>query len=133
MDFFAISFFYGAPCLHLWYCKALPKIQAAFFPKAAKPAKVIGLMLLDELAFSPFLYSAFYLIHAMIKDRDVNSIGRGVTTWKQKIWETLVNSWKLWPVASLINFWYVPVKFQVLFVNVIGLLWSAIMSFIVSQ
>lgn len=78
LDLFFISFCYGAPILHFWYCKILPKIRLTFFPNVSKAANVFMSMLLDELAFGPILYSAFYPTYQIIADRDIRSFGKGV-------------------------------------------------------
>ncbi len=33
------------------------------------------------------------------------------------------NGWKLWPLAALVNYRYVPLKLRVLFVNVVAFCW----------
>lgn len=38
-------------------------------------------------------------------------------------------SWALWIPAQAVNFYFMPVKFQVLFTNVFELLWNAYLSF----
>ena len=35
-----------------------------------------------------------------------------------------MNGWKVWPLAALINYRFVPLQFRVLFVNVVALGWS---------
>jgi hypothetical protein len=45
----------------------------------------------------------------------------------------LFNSWKLWPAANVINFTYVPIQFQVLFINFIGLFWTGYLSYAQSE
>eukprot|EP00897_Mesotaenium_endlicherianum_P002764 jgi/Mesen1/2515/ME000016S01862 len=35
-----------------------------------------------------------------------------------------LNGWKVWPLAALINYRYVPIQFRVLFVNIVGIFWS---------
>ena len=41
----------------------------------------------------------------------------------------LVANWALWVPAQLVNFRYIPGKFQVLFSNVVALGWNAYLSF----
>jgi protein Mpv17 len=36
----------------------------------------------------------------------------------------------IWPAASSINFWFMPVHYQVLFANIVGLFWNIILSYI---
>lgn len=125
-----MGFGYIAPALHLWYCKLLPRVQAILFPAVSKTVKVLGSMALDQLAFAPVLLTGFFPINQVVMDRDVNSFGKGVQVWREKIWETMVNNWKIWPIASTINFWFMPVQYQVLFANFVGLIWNMVLSFI---
>lgn len=43
---------------------------------------------------------------------------------KNKLWGTLLTCWKVWPVANLINFAFVPPPLRVLFMNIVGLGWN---------
>lgn len=47
---------------------------------------------------------------------------------KTKIWSTMLGCWRVWPVANLINFAFVPANLRVLFMNVIGLGWNIYLS-----
>lgn len=87
-------------------------------------------MLLDQLMFAPILLTGFFPCNQMIVDRDIKSFQKGVQVWKDKIWETLQSNWKIWPLASTINFWLMPVQYQVLFANFVGLFWNMILSYI---
>jgi protein Mpv17 len=55
---------------------------------------------------------------------------KGVQLVKSKIWETMKTNWLIWPAATTINFWFMPLKYQVLFANFIGLFWNIILSYI---
>lgn len=43
---------------------------------------------------------------------------------KNKLWGTMVTCWKIWPLANLINFAFVPAPLRVLFMNFVGLGWN---------
>lgn len=51
-------------------------------------------------------------------------------TAKDKIKETLLTNWKIWPAAMVVNFWFMPLKYQVLFANFVGFFWNIILSYI---
>lgn len=119
--------------LYAWYSKLLPRIHSALFPNASKFASSIYRMLIDQLVFTPLLYCGFYPILQMVSDRDWRSFGKGVQKVREKLWETLVNNWKIWPLAITINFRFVPVKYHVPFVNSVGVLWNMILSHIASK
>lgn len=42
-------------------------------------------------------------------------------------------NWKIWPIATTINFWFVPVPYQVLFANFVGLIWNSILCYIANK
>ncbi len=42
---------------------------------------------------------------------------------------TMVNGWKFWVPAAAVNFKFVPLRFQVLYMSSCGLLWTAYLSF----
>ncbi len=35
-----------------------------------------------------------------------------------------LNGWRLWPLAALINYRFVPLQFRVLFINVVAFIWT---------
>ena len=35
-----------------------------------------------------------------------------------------LNAWKLWPLASVVNYAFVPAQLRVLFMNCVGFAWS---------
>ena len=41
--------------------------------------------------------------------------------------ETLLADLAIWPLATGINLWYVPIHYQVLFVNMVCLLWDVVL------
>ena len=50
-----------------------------------------------------------------------------------KLWPTLLTGWKVWPFISFINFMFVPMPFQVAFINVVSIFWSTYMSYMKSN
>jgi hypothetical protein len=73
---------YVAPALHLWYCKLLPRIQAAIFPAVSKTVKVLGSMAFDQLLFAPVLMTGFFPVNQVVMDRDLKSFSKGVQVWR---------------------------------------------------
>ena len=39
-------------------------------------------------------------------------------------------NYQIWPIASTINFYLIPMKFQVLFSNCVGLFWNTFLSYL---
>jgi protein Mpv17 len=46
---------------------------------------------------------------------------------------TIISAWKLWPIVNSVNFWFVPLQFRVLYVNVLAFAWSAYLTHVNSQ
>lgn len=128
-----MGFAYITPSLHVWYCKLLPRIQRVIFPTANKATKVIGSMCFEQLLFAPLITSLFFPVNQMLVDRSIGSFGKGVVQLKQKIETTMIANWKLWPIATTINIWFMPIQYQVLFANFIGIFWNMFISFIACQ
>jgi hypothetical protein len=44
-----------------------------------------------------------------------------------------LSAWRFWPLANSVNFWFVPLQFRVLYMNVLALLWSGYLTYVNSQ
>ena len=67
------------------------------------------------------------MFYAVVSEGDP---GKGIVQIREKIWETLVANWKIWPLAMTVNFYLMPLKYQVLFANFVGFFWNIILSYI---
>jgi hypothetical protein len=133
LDFFIMGFTYIAPALHLWYCKLLPRIQTRLFSTVSKATRVLGSMCCEQLVFAPIVMSLFFPLNQMVTDRSLGSFRKGVRTFEEKIEATMLANWKLWPIASTINIWFMPIQYQVLYSNFVGIFWNMIVSSIASK
>lgn len=71
----------------------------------------------------------FAFASALASGSMVISAGRKAGSMvREGIWETMVVCWKLWPIANLINFAFVPANLRVLFMNFVGLGWNIYLS-----
>lgn len=90
-------------------------------------------MALDQLAFAPILLYGFFIFHSGLQGSKqilYSDPAKGYEVARAKIMETLLTNWKIWPAATLINFWFMPLKYQVLFANFVGFFWNIILSYI---
>jgi hypothetical protein len=55
-----------------------------------------------------------------------------VPTIQRQYKDLLLTNWIMWIPAQLVNFRFVPARFQVLFSNMVALIWNAYFSFKVS-
>lgn len=117
--------------LHIWHSKFVPLISSKLFSNhTSKILKVVTLVAVDQLIFVPILLSGFFVVKSLTESFSVKGLKDGLKMSKMKIWETLELNWMIWPIASTISFWYIPINFRVLFSNFIGFFWNIILSYI---
>merc|ERR1712226_693895 len=99
--------------LHLNYTKVLPMIapSGVKFEAAKKLA-------FDQSVFASFMTCGLFTGLNLIEG---NGISKGVSEVKEKFWPTMIINWKLWIPANFMNFYFMPIKFQVLFANFVSL------------
>ena len=74
-----------------------------------------------KVLFLP-LYLLIYLTAlAALRGDGLNEINSRI---KRDMYPTLMDSYKVWPLAQMINFYLLPLKFQIIFINVIALFWN---------
>ena len=115
----------------MWYCKILPYLGSLVFKEATpKATRVFTSMAADQLLFAPIILAGFFVTNSLFEDPSTEGLKKGIKSYKEKIWETLKINWMIWPLATTINFWFMPVQYQVLFANFVGLFWNIILSYI---
>ncbi len=110
-----------APITHFWY----DALSTMFLPGVRTRTKVIQRLTLDQFGFAPLFCSSFLA-------------GLWVLEGRTEIWEPLQSiapgviqaNWALWIPAQIVNFAVVPLKYQVLFGNVVALLWTVYLSWV---
>lgn len=88
---------------------------------------IIKKILVDQLIVSPifishFLYTSYFLEGKKFKN--IHDI------FRQKFLRIYAADWAVWPLVQTINFYYVPFKYRVLYVNVISLFYSTFLCFV---
>ena len=83
-------------------------------------------IVLNQIGVSPILMLLFYPCIAFFDGRPM---GQAFEELKSKYWALLALNYKVWLPASLINFAFIPIQYQVLWANLVNLGWIAIVSF----
>jgi hypothetical protein len=121
--FFIMGTFFVAPVIHFWFLALHTKI----LPGASTWQKVVQRVLVDQLLFAPiFLPSFLSGLWLLEGSRSISTIQ---TQLVEEMPELMVANWALWVPAMTINFGMVPIKFQVLFSNVVALVWNVYLSY----
>jgi protein Mpv17 len=107
------------PLLHFWYGTLVAKIPGT------SVISTVYRVACDQLIFAPFCIIPAFFSFAQILDGTPEQIPDKLRAdWAT----TMVANFSLWVPAQLINFKLVPAPFQVLFANMVGLLWSVYLS-----
>lgn len=106
----------------------LIRLKLQLQPKSARfiAAKVA----LDGLIFGPFDLLAFFSYMGFATGKSVDEVKEGL---KRDFLPALVLEGGVWPIVQVANFRYVPVRYQLLYVNIFCLLDSAFLSWVEQQ
>eukprot|EP00164_Ancoracysta_twista_P010939 GFYU01016673.1.p1 GENE.GFYU01016673.1~~GFYU01016673.1.p1 ORF type:complete len:190 (+),score=45.79 GFYU01016673.1:141-710(+) len=106
-----------APATHLWYVKVLGRTIPGI--SGADVAKKVAA---DQLIFGPVINSVFLGSTVLM---DGGAPGAAWAKIERNIWPVMLANWTVWPFAVAVNFRFVPLHYQVLFINVVVLGWSS--------
>lgn len=126
--FFVLGVGLVGPWCHAWF-----GFLARQFPKLTAPS-IITRVALDQFAFTPVILSSFisslWTLEGVMGDASEENKNKAITTRLQEtLPDVIVANWMLWGPVQLFNFRVVPQKYQVLFANMISLVWNAYLSF----
>ena len=121
-----LGFALVGPSLHFWYLN-LSRFVSTFGLTSNKAALVS--VLFDQLVFSPVFIGAFLSALTCLEGKPDQIKKRLEQGW----WDSLLLNWKLWVPFQMINFRFVPQNYQVLFANVVALIWNTGLSFIANK
>lgn len=110
--------FYG-PYQHYWY-NALDK----GFP-AKTVRNFISKVVLNQVCLAPIVIGAVFAWTLALQ----NQLEEWPNKVKRDFKNTLFTGWKFWVPASSINFVFVPLRHQVLYMSCCGIIWTAFLSY----
>jgi Mpv17 / PMP22 family len=95
---------------------------------------IVTRVALDQFAFTPVILSTFisslWTLEGAMGDSTPENKNKSILTRLQEtLPDVIVANWMLWGPVQWFNFRVVPQKYQVLFANMISLVWNAYLSF----
>ncbi|KAG5866484.1 hypothetical protein JTB14_004007 [Gonioctena quinquepunctata] len=114
--FFTIGTLLLGPGVSVWYNLILPK----FFGVSGKMA-ALKKIAADQILFAPYTHAVLIVSVNFLEKRNWELIKEQL---RLKYTDILLTSYKFWPAVHLINFNLVPLNYQVLVVQCVGLCWN---------
>lgn len=109
-----------APVLHHWYNIINRAIPGTSFPR------VLQRTFADEFLFSPIYVPSFLCMLWKLEGTSNEDIWKMI---KSECPSIIVTEWAMWIPTMILTFRYVPVKFQVVVVNVVGVVWNTFLAY----
>lgn len=79
---------------------------------------VMKKVLLDQLICSPLYITFFFVTLGVLEDKSKHEVWEEI---KDKAWRLYAAEWTVWPVAQIINFYFLPTRYRILYDNTISL------------
>lgn len=79
---------------------------------------VIKKLILDQCICSPIIIMSFFATVAIFEDNPMENFTEEV---REKFWTLYKAEWVVWPPAQIINFYFLPTKYRVVYDNTISL------------
>lgn len=108
---------WNGPSAHYWQ-----KFIEWLFKGKSDLNTVLKKVVFDQCTYGPVCNVLFMSFATLVLEgKSLSYLGSKI---KSDYPNVQLNGWKLWPLAALINYKFVPIQFRVLFVNVVALIWS---------
>lgn len=119
MQFASIGFCVGGPALRFWY-GLLNKYIGASGSKV-----VLTKVFIDQVIFAPTFLAILLATVGTMQGKDFKNIQLEL---KRDYLDVLIANYYLWPWVQLVNFYFVPLHYQVLLVQVVAVFWNTYLS-----
>lgn len=109
-----------APPLNVWF-RVLERVR-----HTNRHAQVFARMSIDQFMFSP-IFNAIILVNLRLLEGF--SFDKSVDKMKNDWYDVYTSSLKLWPAVQLVNFYFVPLNYRVILIQVVAFFWNSWLSF----
>ena len=84
------------------------------------------LVLVNEVLFSPIFLGVLTALAESLQFKSMEEIKKST---KEAYGDILIMNYKIWPIAGFLNFFYMPLKYQVCFNSLVALSWNTYFSY----
>lgn len=118
--FACIGFFLAGPATRRWYGILDKHIGSK------GGTVVLKKVACDQLLFAPTFLAVLLSAIGFSQGRDIQNL---TAKLKNEYPDILLSNYKIWPMVQLVNFYFVPLQYQVLTVQSVALLWNTYISY----
>ncbi|XP_013166936.1 PREDICTED: protein Mpv17 [Papilio xuthus] len=115
LRFSSIGFFAGGPALRAWY---------GFLNKyIGSKGKTVALkkVFVDQAVFAPSFLLFILVTLGVMQGKPLELIEKDIQT---NYLDILKTNYYVWPFIQIVNFYYIPLQYQVLIVQTVALFWN---------
>ncbi|KAL6764900.1 hypothetical protein V8C86DRAFT_2465382 [Haematococcus lacustris] len=111
------GFLWNGPSAHFWQM-----FMESMFQGSTGLLTVLKKVIIDQTSYGP-LCNLMFMSYAtvVLEGKTLSFLRNKVQVEYPKV---QLNGWKVWPLAALINYAFVPIHLRVLFVNLVALCWA---------
>lgn len=120
----AAGFLLTGPGTHFWFRRLDIMITGT------NPASLVLKVLIDQIVFAPLATCTFLAFMRVTEGRSRKETEHFI---KSNIGNTMIDSYKLWPIANLVNFSFVPPAHRVAFASIVSVFWTSYLSVIANS
>lgn len=124
------GFAFIGPVGHFWYQGLDNFIRLRLHLQAKSVRFIAAKVAADGIIFGPFDLFVFFTYMGFATGKNTDQVKEGL---KRDFLPALMVEGGIWPIVQIANFRYVPVQYQLLYVNMFCLLDSAFLSWIDQQ
>jgi len=111
-----IGFGLIGPALFKWYGVLERRIHFRH-PGATALAKMVT----DQLTFAPIALYGFFWANGKLGGTSNDEVKSNI---RNNYFDVLIANYQLWPAVQMVNFWVIPLRHRILFVQTVALLWN---------
>ncbi|XP_068628969.1 protein Mpv17 [Battus philenor] len=115
LRFSSIGFFAGGPALRVWYGFLNNYIGSKGKTVALKK------VLVDQVIFAPTFLLFILVTLGVMQGKALENIEKDI---QSNYLDILKTNYYVWPFIQIVNFYYIPLQYQVLIVQTVALFWN---------
>ena len=91
---------------------------------------IVKKLFTDQLIVSPICISQFFCSASLLEGK---SLAESINVLKSKFLTVYITDWSVWPAAQFLNFYFIPLPYRVLYINVMTMFYNCYLCYVKNQ